>query len=199
MYLSVLTTGYMVRIWVFWDVMMCHCVSGSCCVGGYFLLQNVWNHPYRVTVLTSWKTWILIITTVKTSDFNCHNVACPHVACTVQSIQCYIHWIVLIHPPVNLDKYPFDFPVFSSFKYEPDLSQLKSKRWCSNPSTSTRNFFWRGSMDWRVKEMLISFVMELFMMVFSSLLRTISKCVSVEKDEYLNYSDLSHTRIAVNI
>jgi hypothetical protein len=54
-------------------------------------------------------------------------------------------------------------------------------------------------MDWCVKGLSISFVMELFLMVFYSLLRTISKCVTVEKVGYLNYNDLSPTQISVNI
>jgi hypothetical protein len=107
--------------------------------------------------------------------------------------------MVLTHPLVNLDQYPFDFHVFISFKNAPDFSQLKPQRSSSNPVSSTRNFSFRGSMDWCVKVMLISFVMELYLMVFSSLLRTISKCVSVEQDDYLNYNDLSHTQIPVNI
>jgi hypothetical protein len=54
-------------------------------------------------------------------------------------------------------------------------------------------------MDWFVKRILISFVMELFLMVFSSLFRTLSKSVSVEQDEYLICSDLTPTQIPVNI
>jgi hypothetical protein len=79
------------------------------------------------------------------------------------------------------------------------MSQLKPQKWCSNRGSSTRNFSMRGSMDWFVKMMMISFLMELYLMVFSSLLRTISKYVSVEQDDYLNYNDLSHTQIPVNI
>jgi len=41
-------------------------------------------------------------------------------------------------------------------------------------------------MDQCVKEMLISVVMELFLMVFPSMPRTISKWESVEQDKYLN-------------
>jgi len=47
--------------------------------------------------------------------------------------------------------------------------------------------------------MLISVVMELFLMMFPLLLRTISKCMSVQQDDYLNYNDLSPTKFPVNI
>jgi len=49
-------------------------------------------------------------------------------------------------------------------------------------------------MDQCVKGMLVSIVMELFLMVFPSLPRAISKRVSVEQDGYLNYIDLSPTK-----
>jgi len=55
--------------------------------------------------------------------------------------------MVLTHPLVNLDYYPFDFHVFSPCKNTPDLHQMKSERWCSNPGRSPRRFFWSGSMD----------------------------------------------------
>jgi hypothetical protein len=45
---------------------------------------------------------------------------------------------------------------------------------------------------------LVSVVMELFQMVFPSLPRTISKWVSVEQDEYLNYKDMSPTQFPLN-
>jgi len=47
--------------------------------------------------------------------------------------------------------------------------------------------------------MLFSVVMELFLMIFPPLLRTISKWVSVEQDEYLNCNDLSPTKFPLNI
>jgi len=50
-------------------------------------------------------------------------------------------------------------------------------------------------MDSCVKVMLISGLMEFFLMLFPSVPRTVSKCVSVEKDKYLNYTDLSSTNI----
>jgi len=50
-----------------------------------------------------------------------------------------------------------------------------------------------------VKGMLISVVMELFLMVFPSVPSTVSKWVSVEQDEYLNYNDLSPTKFPLNI
>jgi hypothetical protein len=105
-YPSVLTTGDMVRNWVFWDVMLCHWVSGSRCFGGSCYLQSFGNHPCRSTALTTWKTWIVMNTTVRPSDVRCHKVACPHVACTVQATLCYMHWIILTSPPINLDQYP---------------------------------------------------------------------------------------------
>ena len=146
-YPNVLTTGDIVRIWVFWDVMPCDCVIYSCRFESSCHLQSVGNHPWRDTVLTTWKTWILINTTLRTLDVRYHNVACPHVACTVQATLCHMHWTVLTHPLVNLDQYPFDFHVFSPFKKVPNLSQMKSGMWCSNPGRSPRNFFWRRSMD----------------------------------------------------
>jgi len=42
--------------------------------------------------------------------------ACPHVGCTVQATLCYMQWIVLTHPLVNLDQCPLDFLVLSPFK-----------------------------------------------------------------------------------
>ena len=119
MYPSVLTAGDRVRFWVFWDVVPCHFVSSSCYFGGSCHLQSVENHPCRDTALTTWKTWILINTTVRTLDARCHNVACPHVACTVQATLCYMHWMVLTHLLVNLGQYTFDFHVFSPLnKYQ---------------------------------------------------------------------------------
>jgi len=47
--------------------------------------------------------------------------------------------------------------------------------------------------------MLISVLMELFLMVFSFMPRTISKWVSAEHDDYQNYNDLSPTKFPVNI
>jgi len=47
--------------------------------------------------------------------------------------------------------------------------------------------------------MLISVLMKLFLMVFFSVPRTISKCVSVEKDDYLKFNDLSPTKFPLNI
>jgi len=116
MYPNVFTTGDIVRIWVFWDVMPCNCVIDTCCFGGLCHLQSVGNHPWRDTALANWKTWILINTTVRTLDVMCHNVVCPHVACTLQVTLCYMHWMVLTHPLANLDQYPFEFHVVIPFK-----------------------------------------------------------------------------------
>jgi len=54
-------------------------------------------------------------------------------------------------------------------------------------------------MDLCVKGMLISVLMELFLMVFLSMPRTISKCVSAEKDDYMKCNDLSPTKFPLNI
>jgi hypothetical protein len=126
---------------------------------------------------TTCKAWIFIITTVRTLDVRCHNVTCPHVACTVQATLCYIHWMVLTHPTVNLDQYPFDFHVFSPYKKALDFSQMKSERCCNNSDRSSRNFFRRRSVEYCVNGMLISVVMEIFLMVCPCLPRAISKCV----------------------
>ena len=107
--------------------------------------------------------------------------------------------MVLTHPVVNQDRYPFDFQVFDPFKNSPDLSQMKLERRCSNAGRSPRRFFWRGTVDWCVKGMAIEVVMEIFQIVFLSLPRSISKWVSVEQDEYLNYSDLYRTYFPLNI
>ena len=115
-YLNVLTTAIIVRIWVFWDVMLCHSVSSSCRFGGSCYLQIVGNQPCRHTALTAWKTWILINTTLRMLDVRSHNVASPHVACTFQVTLCYMHWIVLTHLLVDIDQCPYDFHVASPFK-----------------------------------------------------------------------------------
>ena len=158
-----------VRMWIFWDVMLCHSVSSSCGFGGSCHLQSAGNQPCRDTELTTWKSWILINTTVRTLGVMCHNVACPHVACTVQATQWHMHWMVLTHSLVNLDQCPFDFIVFSPFKKAPDICQMKSERCWSNSDRSPRRIFWRRSVDWCVKGIVISAVMELFLMVFPSL------------------------------
>jgi hypothetical protein len=76
---------------------------------------------------------------------------------------------------------------------------MKSEKWCSNPGRSPRIFFWRKTMDYCVNRMLISGIMEIFIMVCPSLPRAISKCVSREQGDYLNYNDLSPTKFPVNI
>ena len=166
MYPNVLTTGDIVRMWIFWDVMLCHSVSSSCGFGGSCHIQSAGNQPCRDSVnnlkyLNSHEHHC--------ENVRCHNVACPCVACTVQATACYMHWMVLTHPMVNLDQCPFDFNMFSLFKKAPDISQMKWEMWCSNSDRRPRNFFWRGSMGQCVKWMLISVVMELFLMVFPSL------------------------------
>jgi len=112
-YPNVLTTGDIVRIWVFWDVMPCDCK--------WFLLfwrflspSECWEPPmewHSVNNLQDLNSHQLI-----TLDVRCHNVACPHVACTVQATLCYMKWMVLTHPLVDLDQCPFDFHVFSPFE-----------------------------------------------------------------------------------
>jgi hypothetical protein len=54
-------------------------------------------------------------------------------------------------------------------------------------------------MDRCVKGMLISVLLQLFLMVFPSVPRTVSKSVSVEQDEYLNCNDVSPTKCPLNI
>jgi hypothetical protein len=99
---------------------------------------------------------------------------------------------------IYLGQYPFDFHMFIPFKKSTRFESDEVKRWWNNPGRRPRSFFWRGSMDWCVKGMSISVIMKLFQMVFSSLLRIIFSWVSVEEDEYLNYSDLSPTQMPVN-
>jgi len=77
--------------------------------------------------------------------------------------------MVLTHPLVNRDQCPFDFNMFSPFKKATNISQMKSEMWCSNSDRRHRNSFWRGSMGQCVKGMLISAIMELFLMVLPSL------------------------------
>ena len=111
-----LTTAVIVRMWVLWDVMLCHSVSSSCGFRVFYHLQIVGNLPCRHTLLTARKTWIVINTIVRMLGVRCHNVASPHVACTVQATLCYMHWMVLTHPLVDIDQCPFDFHVASPFK-----------------------------------------------------------------------------------
>lgn len=119
-----------------------------------------WESPTQRHSVTTWKTWLLINTSGNTSYLRYCCVACPHVNCSVQETLRSMHWMVLTHPAVNLDLYPYDFHVFSSLKKVPDLSQMKSERlwWCSNSGGSWR-FFWRWSMDWCVKRIPILVVM----------------------------------------
>jgi len=49
-----------------------------------------------------------------------------------------------------------------------------------------------------VNRMLISVIMEIFIMVCPSLPRAVSKCVLHEQGDYLNYNDLSPTKLPVN-
>ena len=52
--------------------------------------------------------------------------------------------MVLTHPVVNQDQYPFDFQVFGPFKKSQDLSEMKLERCCSNPCRTPRSFFLEG-------------------------------------------------------
>jgi len=54
-------------------------------------------------------------------------------------------------------------------------------------------------MDQCVKGMLVSVVMEPFQVVLPSFCLPISKWVSGERDEYLNYKDMSSTNFLLNI
>ena len=185
-------------ICVFWDVKLCHWVRGSCHFGGSCCLQNVGNHPFRHT-LTTWKTWILLNTTVRILHVRCHSVACTHVASTVLAARCYMHWMVLTHPVANQDQYPFDFQVFGSFKKSQDLSEMKLERCCSDSCRTPRSFFLEGihglecqrdgdlSCNGNISDVLSFFP------------RSISKWESVEQDEYLNYKDLYCTYFLLNI
>ena len=115
-YLNVLTTAVIARIWVLWNVMLCHSVSSYCGFRGSGHLQILGNNPYRDTLLATWKAWILINTTLRNLDVKFHNVASSHVACTVQVKLCYMQWMVPTHPLVDTDQCPFDFHIFSCFK-----------------------------------------------------------------------------------
>ena len=87
-----------------------------------FLSPSECWEPTMQRALKTWNTWILMNTTVRLLGVRCHNVSCPCVACTVHATLCYMHWMVLTHPVVNLDQCPFDFNMFSSFKKAPDIS-----------------------------------------------------------------------------
>jgi len=126
-YPNVLTTSVIVRIWVLWDVMLCHSIRSSCGFEDSCHIQILENEQCRDTLLTTLKTWILINTTLKMIDIRCHNIASPHVTWTVQATLCYMHWILLTHPVVHMDQCPYDFHFFSPFKNDHILVRWSQK------------------------------------------------------------------------